>query len=150
MPHISYLKSNEISLAQDDRLHVSIDLHPPRVEVRPSVIAPIQGKNMSPLMCSHKIHDHVRSACLQCIADFEAELQNALPELLRQLGWSGEQIKGFLEEEQRSNTNTPLSRLLPKGDGSYEAQECEWQVSLMQEMNRKIKSAETRRAVRRR
>jgi hypothetical protein len=96
-------------------------------------------------VCSHKIHDRDRSACLQCIADFEAELQNVLPELLRQLGWSGEQIKDFLEEEQRSNTNMPLSRLLPKGDGSYEEQEREWQVSLMQEINRKIESAETRR-----
>ena len=101
-------------------------------------------------MCSHKIHDPVRSACLQCIADYEAELQKALPELLRQLGWSGEQIKDFLEEEQRSNKNTPLSRLLPKGEGSYEEQEGEWQVNLMQEMNRKIESAKTRRRVVRR
>jgi hypothetical protein len=107
--------------------------------------APIQGENTNPSVCSHKIHDPVRSACLQCIADFEAELQNVLPELLRQLGWSGEQINDFLEEEQRSNTNTLLSRLRPKGDGSYEEQEREWQVSLMQGMNRKIESAETRR-----
>jgi len=63
-----------------------------------------------------------------------------LPELLRQLGWSGEQIKGFLEDEQRSNTNTSLSRLLPKGDGSYEEQEREWLVNLMQEMDRKMRA----------
>ena len=111
---------------------------------------PIQGENTSPHVCSHKIHDPVRSACLQCIADYEAELQKALPELLRQLGWSGEQIKDFLEEEQRSNKNTPLSRLLPKGEGSYEEQEREWQVNLMQEMNRKVESAKTRRRVVRR
>jgi len=59
-----------------------------------------------------------------------------------------EQIKDFLEEEQRSNKNTPLSRLLPKGDGSYEAQECEWQISLLQELNRRMESAETWRAIR--
>ena len=112
--------------------------------------APIQDENTSPRVCSHKVHDPVRSVCLQCIADYETELQNAFPELLRQLGWSGEQIKDFLEEEQRNNKNTPLSRLLPKGNGSYEEQEREWQVNLMQEMNRKIESAKTRgRAVRR-
>jgi hypothetical protein len=193
MPHISYNKSDEIPPTLD-RLHVLIDLRPPRVEAGPSVIAQmnplspqnetgdedlkrvddtgnpfrrqsraseadqprlypsplIQGENTSPSLCSHKIHDPVRSACLQCIANFEADLQNVLPELLRQLGWSGEQIKGFLEDEQRSNTNAPLSRLLPKGDGSYEEQEREWQVNLTQEMNRKIESAETRRRAARR
>jgi hypothetical protein len=66
------------------------------------------------------------------------------------LGWSGEQIKGFFKEEQRSNKNMSVSRLLLKGDGLYEEQEREWQVNLVQEMNRKIESAETRRrAVRR-
>ena len=50
----------------------------------------IQGENTSLLGCSHKIHDPVHSACLRCIADLKAELQNVLPELLRQLGWSGE------------------------------------------------------------
>jgi hypothetical protein len=40
MPHISYQKSDEISPTLD-RLHVSIDLRPPRVEVGPSVIAQI-------------------------------------------------------------------------------------------------------------
>jgi hypothetical protein len=40
IPHISYQKSDEI-LPTLDRLHVSIDLHPPRVEVGPSVIAQI-------------------------------------------------------------------------------------------------------------
>jgi hypothetical protein len=34
-----------------------------------------------------------------------------------------------------------LSRLLSKGDGSYEEQELEWQMSLMQEMNRKVENA---------
>lgn len=157
MPHISYQESNEISLTQDDRLHVSIYLHSLRFEAGSSVSAqinplplhneagdedlkrgddtgnpfrrqsgaevaqpmlypsaPIQGENTSPRVCSHGIHDPLRSACPQCLTDVEAELQDAFQGLLRQVGWSGEQIKGLLEEEQRSNTNTPLSRLLPK------------------------------------
>ena len=105
--------------------------------------APIQGENTSPRVCSHGIHDPLRSACPQCLTDVEAELQDAFQGLLRRVGWSEEQIKGLLEEEQRSNTNTPLSRLLPKGDGPYKAREREWQVSLLQEMNRRRESAET-------
>ena len=191
MPHISYEKSNDISLTQDDRLHVSIYLRSLGVEAGSSVnaqinplplhneegdedlkrsddtenpfwrqsgaeaaqpmlypSAPIQDENTSPRVCSHGIHDPLRSACPQCLTDGEAELQDAFQGLLRRVGWSGEQIKGFLEEEQRSNTNTPLSRLLPKGDGPYKAREREWQVSLLQEMNRRMESAETwRRAI---
>jgi hypothetical protein len=105
--------------------------------------APIQGENLSPRVCSHGIHDPLHSACPQCLTDVEAELQDAFQGLLRRVGWSEEQIKGLLEEEQRSNTNTPLSRLLPKGDGPYKAREREWQLSLLQEMNRRRESAET-------
>src|SRR6202034_3808151 len=88
--------------------------------------APIQGENTSPRVCSHGIHDPLHSACPQCLADVEAELQDAFQGLLRRVGWSEEQIKGLLEEEQRSNSTTPLSRLLPKGDGPYKAREREW------------------------
>jgi hypothetical protein len=190
MPHISYQKSDEISPTQDDRLHVSIDLRPPRVEAGPSVIAQInplppqneagnedssglmtpetrvtlprqsnagsiplpsyKAKTRAPPVCSHGIHDPVRSACPQCLADLEAELQDALQELLRRIGWSGEQIKGLLGEEQHSNTYTPLSRLLPKEDSSYEVREYEWQKSMLRELNCRMQSAETwRRTLRR-
>ena len=54
----------------------------------------------------------------------------------------GEQIKGFFKEEQRSNKKMPVSRLLLKGDGLYEEQEREWQLNLVQEMNRKIESGD--------
>jgi hypothetical protein len=186
MPHISYQKSNEISLAQDNRLHISIYLRSLRVKAGSSMSTQInpfplhngagdedlmrgddtgnpfrrqssaeavqpklyQGENTSPRVCSHGFHDPLRSACPQCLTDVEAELQNAFQGLLRQVGWSGEQIKGLLEEEQRSNTNTPLSRLLPKGDGPYKARERDWQVSLLQEMNRRMERAKTwRRAI---
>jgi hypothetical protein len=169
MPHISYQKINEISQTQDDCLHISVYLRSLGVEAgdedlkrsndtgnpfqrqsgaetaQPKLYpsAPIQGENTSPRVCSHGIHDPLRSACSQCLTDVEAELQDAFQGLLRRVGWSEEQIKGLLEEEQRSNTNTPLSRLPPKGDGPYKAREREWQVSLLQEMNRRRESAET-------
>jgi len=108
---------------------------------------PIQGEKTSFRVCSHGFHDPLRSACSQCLTDVEAEVQDAFQGLLRQVGWSGEQIKGLLEEEQRNNTNTPLSRLLPKGDGPYKARELEWQVSLLQEMNRRMERAKTWRRV---
>src|SRR4051794_20430260 len=41
MPHISYEKSNDISLTQDDRLHVSIYLRSLRVEAGSSASAQI-------------------------------------------------------------------------------------------------------------
>jgi hypothetical protein len=41
MPHISYQKSNEISLTQDDRLHVSIYLRSLRAQAGSSVSAQI-------------------------------------------------------------------------------------------------------------
>jgi len=174
MPHISYQKSHDISLTQDDRLHISIYLRSLGVEAEDEDLkrgddtgnpfrrqsgaeaaqpmlypsAPIQDENTSPRVCSHRFHDPLRSACPQRLTDVEAELQDAFQGLLRQVGWSEEQIKGLLEEEQRSNTNTPLSRLLPKGDGPYKAREREWQVSLLQEMNRRMENAKTwRRAI---
>jgi hypothetical protein len=104
--------------------------------------APIQSENTSPRTCSHRIHDPLRSACPQCLTDAEAELHDAFQGLLRQVGWTGEQIKGLLEEEQRSNTNTALSRLLPKGDGPYKARELEWHMNLLQEMNCRMESVE--------
>jgi hypothetical protein len=111
----------------------------PATEYLPLTSPLTQSEYMSPPTCSHGIHNPIGSQCSQCLADLETELQNALQELLRRRGWSDEQIKAL---DERSNTNIPISFLLPKGEGSYIAQEHEFQFSLLQELNRRMWNAE--------
>lgn len=139
-------EEQEVSLGEDDRVHISINMEnaPRDADDHPS---------LQVAECTDKTHpqQHLvvgrvvkRSECPECLADLNVEMQEALHGLLRSSeGWSDEELKVL---DGRCNTNSPVWLRPSQPEGVYPVRDYDWQIKLLEEMNRRMVIAKELRA----
>jgi hypothetical protein len=82
--------------------------------------------------------------CPQCFEEIYRDLRVALPNLLRQKGWSEDELQQL---STQTIAETRVDDMAPKAGQSHVEMDREMQVNLLHEMDRRVKAAEKIRSL---